>query len=249
MDKIKQELLNEFLTALDKSDCNETRDIIKTSFGLFETSPNTVFFEDECESCYVHDPIEYNLIEGHAIKVIESSKLHQLMQNSEIDFQKYKKSVSAYDKIMRKFVSHTNDENIEYLYKDILHIYDQDTKRLFDDYRTIGIQISQHLKIIKGKRGASIFTLCLNSFYEFIFHLAYLYDDLSDNDYKVNKSVGSGPYVAMTKGMDFVWTGFKWLQNYGISQGIELKFTDKNLMTACDKARTRLIKIKLRKNN
>ena len=47
--------------------------------------------------------------------------------------------------------------------------------------------------------------------------------------------------MPQTKGMDFVWVACDWLHDF-FHDETEEKYTDKNIMYACEEARTRLRK-------
>lgn len=99
-------------------------------------------------------------------------------------------------------------------------------------------KVDAFLKINKNNKGKP----SLDSFYNFSYEVACLYQALSGKPFKSDRHKNSnGKYVPMTEGMDFVWVAVDWLNDKAKSKGILRKFTSTNIVHACEKARTKIL--------
>lgn len=89
----------------------------------------------------------------------------------------------------------------------------------------------------------------LSKFYDFVYVLAKLYEELSGNNFSIyrhsiiksNKENVHREYEPITPGHQFVWEAVQWMHEVTqVGAELGMKYTDKNVYVACENARKRI---------
>lgn len=228
--------VSELLNILEKSDCAETRDRV---IGVFiGGSRDFGAFAD------------FRL---YAAEVMEALRLSTNRKMIPIPIMRNDRSF--YDKVekltvsLREVVKLMKDEDIQ----EFLRYTDLDD-RSPEPYPLIAREdfikqtklLYQTLYSVSKDRVRRSGRPSLLKFYDFVYQLLVLYESLSGKEFTIyrhaeTQQTKGKTYLPITRGHKFVCVIVEWMhQNSEISQSYGLRYTDKNIYNACEKAKTRL---------
>lgn len=241
-EKEEEKQIRSFLKVLKKDTCKITEKKLRDIFFLPIGTAKTVSVP------------WINMRASKAIKSLEEANLEKMYTKSktqkrqEKSLQKLRKALIDVAKLMKdpnvwEFYELHASQNHEVSRQTVINEliqFDRMTKR-----RILELNICLEKRKSTGRPS-------LQAFYDFVYDIAKIYEDLSGLHFKVDKQKGSigddaGKYLAVTEGHQFVCEAVKWLHKEFSDPALTIypeyikpEYSDKNIFNACEYARKKL---------
>lgn len=241
--KTDDDYLDELLGFTGKQGCEQTKTKLRVSLGLVDDESLVITFNPS--------PLSFFGIKALQALIRQNAKAEA---RDSAGFDRFKKQTQRFKKHLEGVLgfigSREGKQYFSYMtYRDAEVSYEcrvKDYQRTFDGLQRMHLEVSA-FTTSQASRGRP----SLEALYDYVYHLAMLFEELSGQPFKLNKEASEPKdsertkpeekvYPALTQGHGFVYAVIEWLNDETVQNGCDAQYTSANIYNACEQAKKRM---------